>query len=378
MTKAIGAIGLGNFAIGLGAFLVVGLLVPIARDMQVNTAEAGLMMVIYAASYALTSPILINVSGSWPRRRMLLGSLALMALGTLTCLLAPDWKLFLIGRALAAVGGGAYTPIAASTVYSLSLPARRGRNLAVIFLSMSLSQAAGIPFGIWLETLIGWRQVLVSVLALTLASSVAILLTTPGRISSSRPPTSFRLLLVNGRALVSLLLTVLQVSAYNVIYTYIGPLALKTAVATPMVMLLVIGISNSVGGLLVGPIADRFGPHRLLMFVLAAFAAILPVFSLGSIPIAVLLGATFAWGFTSGFFMVPQQMTLVRDAPDHQTLVLSLNATATYIGVALGSAVGGLVISRAGLDCLGLVASGIALAGLAIFNLHPGRRGLDG
>ncbi|MDR5654793.1 MFS transporter [Ruixingdingia sedimenti] len=376
MSKAIYAIGAGNFAIGLGAFLVVGLLVPIAQDMRVSNAGAGLMMVVYAATYAVSSPLVVNLSGTWPRRAMLMGSLAILGGGTLVCALAPDWNTFLIGRAICALGGGAYTPIAASTVYTLSAPERRGRNLSVIFVGLTLSQAAGIPVGIWLETLIGWRMVLAVVLLCILAALLAILLSTPRRIGFPKPPASYRLLLVNARALTALLLTVLQVASFNTVYTYIGPLALDRGESSPFLLLLVIGIASAIGGFLAGFMVDRLGPWRVLVLVLASQLVLLPLFSLGALPLAAVMAVAACWAMLSAFFMVPQQMALVRDAPDHQSLILALNATATYIGVALGGGVGAAVIGWSGLGGLGLVASllsGVGLAVLFAFRPHRGR-----
>ena len=59
--------------------------------------------------------------------------------------------------------------------------------------------------------------------------------------------------------------------------------------------------------------------------------------------------------------MAGQQARLVSLDPESAPVLLSLNAAAIYIGAALGSAIGGLVIDTAGLAYLGLTASGLAV-----------------
>jgi DHA1 family inner membrane transport protein len=53
-----------TFVIGLGAFVVVGLLSRIAADFHVGVATAGLLMTVYGLTYAVTSPLLVSAVGS--------------------------------------------------------------------------------------------------------------------------------------------------------------------------------------------------------------------------------------------------------------------------------------------------------------------------
>jgi predicted MFS family arabinose efflux permease len=58
--------------------------------------------------------------------------------------------------------------------------------------------------------------------------------------------------------------------------------------------------------------------------------------------------AMFGWSF-----MVPQQARLVRQTPQRQSVVLSLNAAAIYVGASIGSAIGGAIVAGYGLEALG-------------------------
>ena len=52
-----------NFAVGAGAFLVIGMLSPLAQSLSMSKVQAGWVMSAYALGYALTSPVLIALTG---------------------------------------------------------------------------------------------------------------------------------------------------------------------------------------------------------------------------------------------------------------------------------------------------------------------------
>ena len=55
-------LALCNFAVGMGAFVVVGVLSPLAESFAISKAQAGWVMTAYALVYAVASPVL------WPAR----------------------------------------------------------------------------------------------------------------------------------------------------------------------------------------------------------------------------------------------------------------------------------------------------------------------
>ena len=59
-----------NFIIGIGAFLVIGAMVPIIEDLGVSAARGGWIMTSYAIGYAVLSPVLVSVTGGIGRQRL--------------------------------------------------------------------------------------------------------------------------------------------------------------------------------------------------------------------------------------------------------------------------------------------------------------------
>ncbi len=83
-----------------------------------------------------------------------------------------------------------------------------------------------------------------------------------------------------------------------------------------------------------------------------------------SLPGALVLAL--ASGVFGGMLMVPQQHRLFSLAPDAPTVALGLNGSAIYGGGALGAALGGVVLSSAGIWWVGPVAAFVALLAFAL------------
>jgi DHA1 family inner membrane transport protein len=354
----IATLAAGNFAIGMGAFVVIGVLSPLAADLGLSKTGAGLIMTIYAVAYAVLSPLLVAASGRLGRRTVLAVGLAVFALASLLAVVAWNGPALYAARILAAVGGGLFTPVAASVAFSASAPEARGRALARVFLGMTLSQALGIPLGSFVGYTFGWRAAFAIVLVLSVATLVLVLRTVPRRVAFQ--PNSLSTLveaLADWRSLVSILVTATIISAPYFVYTFITPL-LEARMGFGRdgvtLVLLAYGAGAVAGSWAAGIWTDRFGPLGTIYGVLAVQVVLMPVFSFLPVPLPVLLLVTFLWAMFGWSFLVPQQTRLMRQAPQRQAVVLSLNAACIYIGASLGSAVGGVVAENFGLDWLGI------------------------
>ena len=124
-----------------------------------------------------------------------------------------------------------------------------------------------------------------------------------------------------------------------------------------------------VGYLAAGVSADRLGTRKTLLLLLAVLTAVLLAFPLmrGALGSSVFL--LILWGLVSFAFQAPQQSRLIGLAPSAQNAVLSLNASAIYVGTASGSFIGGLVVDNVGLEALSWVGGSIAAVGVLLMLL---------
>lgn len=50
------------------------------------------------------------------------------------------------------------------------------------------------------------------------------------------------------------------------------------------------------------------------------------------------------WGMSFALLFIPQQQRLLNIAPEHANVILALNNSALYLGIASGAAIGGLAL----------------------------------
>lgn len=372
MPRLLVLFALVNLVIGSGAFVIGGILTPLAAGLGVSEPAAGQAMTAYALSTALLAPLALMSTGGWPRRRALVASLALFTLGNLLCAMADSLAALMAGRVLMGVGA-VFTPIAAGIAVATVEPPQRGKALALVFLGISLSYVVGVPVGAWLGLAYAWHTPLwlfTGLGAVALLATMAWVprdLRAPGA-SLSRLPE----LMARRDVLAVLALTLAYFVAIFAVFSYIGPV-LQALV--PMgreqqsLTLAIFGLAGVAGTLIGGAANDRFGPRRCLwvqLSVLGTTMALLPL-TRGSWP--ALMAALVTWGIAGFGLMVPQQARLAALAPAQAPLLLSLNTSMLYLGTALGAVVGGSLAGRLGFAQLGWAGVPFVACGLAILAL---------
>lgn len=364
-----------NLVIGTSAFVVAGILGPIATDLGVSLAAAGQTMTAYALATALLAPLALMASGRWPRKRVLVAAMALFTLGNATCALAQQLGTLLAGRVL--MGAGAvFTPVAASLAISLVEPARRGQALAFVFLGASLSYVIGVPLGSWLGLRYGWATAVAVATVASALATVALAWRVPAHVQA--PGASFAGLggvLARRDVVAVLALTLLYFTAIFAVFSYIGPV-LQALVPMSGEMqaltLTLFGLAGVAGSLAGGAASDRFGAERCLRVQLVVLGATMALLPLTAGHWATMMAALVVWG-TAGFGMMPpQQSRLAHLAPAQAPLLLSLNNSMLYGGTALGAAIGGLAMQPLGLARLSWV--GVPLTAAAMGLLWLGAR----
>lgn len=364
MVLRILVLSLGSFAVGTGTFVVTGVLTDIAEDLSVSVASAGLLVTVFATTFAVGSPVLVGAAGNVGRRRLLVGALVLFALANVAAALAPSFSVLLGARVAAACGAAVFTPVASAVAASFAPPELRGRALSVRTMGVNIAWLVGVPLGTVVGGHYGWRTsfVLVTVLATVAALGVRTLL--PAVEASARGGFLSNLRVVKSGAVVAGLgLTILALMASFVVLTYVRPvLENLTHFATGGVglMLAVFGLASIPGALLGGYVADRWGYRISMITVLAVLSVSLFSFSVlsaaqaGSVLTVVgTVAALVAWSVAAFAFLPLQQYRLIEVAPEGQNAALALNASAIQAGQGIGAGLGALALYYGSVEVLG-------------------------
>ena len=358
-----------NFVIGMGAFLVIGLINPMSQDLGISTAQTGWVLTSYALAYGVLSPVLVSATGRIGRRRILAAGLGIFAIASVLSAISPSEPVLFASRIIAAAGAGMFTPVAASVAAGLSAPERRARALAAVFFGLTLAQVFGVPAGSFIAYTFGWRLAFVVVALLALPCLWLIWSRVPAGLSFQAVTLKdLSKTLQNGRVMLAVLFTTTFLSAIYVVFTYLSPLLAETMGFGRngiSIALVVSGFGAVAGNILGGMVADRIGPVRTLISLSILQTLSLPLFSTLPYPEITVLVLIFCWSTFGWSFMAAQQVRLISMAPETASVVLALNAAAIYIGAALGSAIGGVVLGSHGLHALGIAGGLMAIVAIA-------------
>jgi len=368
----------GAFAVGTSAYVVSGVLPAVSAELDVSVTAAGQLTTAFALAYAVSAPLLATITARWERRRLLLAALLVAALGNAISAVATTYPLLLSGRIVAALGAAAYTPAATLFATALRPPAERGRAVATVFGGLTLALALGVPIGSLLAGNIGYRSVFALVAVVSIVTAVAVRMQLPLMAGSPAVPLRERFAVAADRRVLTVLaITVFGVVATMSVYIYVVPLLTATtglAGSTIGGLLLAYGLGAIVGNTWGGLATDRFGSIPTLVATLAGFVimiATLPLTATTAVGAAV---ALFVWSVFTWSFNPPVQNLLLELAPTGG-LVLSLNASAIYLGMGLAGVLGGAVIGTVGVLALPEVGAvlGLVVVGL-LFLLRAGTR----
>ena len=356
------ALTAGAFGIGTTEFVIMGLLMQVAADLQVSIAAAGLLISGYALGVFVGAPLLTAATQRMPRKAVLVALMIVFTLGNLACALAPNYELLMTARVITSLAHGTFFGVGAVVATGLVSEDRKASAISIMFTGLTVATLLGVPAGAWLGLEYGWRATFWAVTAIGVFATVIIATLVPAD-RSALAPLAFRdELRVVGRpqVLLGLLMTVLGFGGMFTVYAYIQPLLTQVtgfADAAVSPILLVFGVGMIIGNLVGGRFADRrlatalLGTLALLVLVMGAMG-----FALHSRWAMVLF--TGLLGAAAFATVSPLQLWVLRKARDAQSLASSLNIGAFNLGNALGAWLGGVVISHGlGLSALPWVAA---------------------
>ncbi|MFI6598739.1 MFS transporter [Nonomuraea sp. NPDC050536] len=370
MYRPLIVLALGVFAVGTDSFVIAGILPEMATSLGVSVTIAGQLITAYALAYAILSPVMAALTGSWPRKRVLLLGLTVFTLGNLATAFLPVFGLVLAGRVVAGLGGALISPTATGTGAVLAPPEKRGRAIAVVMTGLSAATALGAPIGTAVASLTGsWRATLLLIVVLSVIGMIGVAWLLPAVPGSEPVGLRQRLAPVaDPRIAVTLLTSLLLYTGLFTVYSYISlsfARATHGSGTTLALLLFIWGTSATVGTLVSGPLIDRLGSRRVINTAIAMAAidfALLPWTSANVVTAAL---ALVIWGLAGWGAIAPQTHRLLSVRPAAAPMLTGLASSSVYVGVSAAGAVGALGVAWVGpylLGPFGAVLIALALA----------------
>jgi DHA1 family inner membrane transport protein len=360
MDRRLLVLALGMFAMGTDNFVVAGILPGVANSLGTSVSLAGQMVTIYALSFALLAPVMAAIAGQWSRKALLVSALGIFVVGNIISALASSLELMLVSRALAGLGAAMFAPTALGVATAIADPERRGRALATVTAGLAGATALGSPIGTAIGGVGTWRTTLWFVAGLGLLSMLGVWallrsIPMPVRISLRARLAPLH----DARIALTLLTTMFAFGGFLMVYTYAGLVFDRATGGDERLLaalLLIWGVAATLGNIAVGRLVDVFGSRAIIDGLLLVAIANFCLLPWSSASPGASAAALCIWGVCGWGLIVPQQHRLVASAPNVASLLLALNNTATYAGLACSGLIGGMVILVVDHHYLSLVA----------------------
>jgi len=349
---AVLAMSLAAFALVASEFLPVSLLTPLATDLHITEGQAGQGISVSGLFALLTSLVIAAVAARVERKRLLLLSLTLLMIisGTVVAF-APNYSVFMLGRALIGVAIGGFWSLSAATAMRLVPAAQVPRALAIVNGGNALATVIAAPLGSFVGGLIGWRGAFFCVVPVAVLAAAWLMFSLPS-IKAQGAAKNGRLLGLMKRKPVAL--GMLAVSVFFMgqfmLFTYLRPFleaVTQVSVSRLSLILLVLGLAGLVGTLLIERLLKKSVFLTLIIIPLVMAGIALALVKVGSsmVVTTLLLGL---WGLVATAAPVGWWTWLSTTLPDDAEAGGGLMVAIIQLAIASGAIVGGLVFDWSG------------------------------
>jgi len=353
------------FLVGTELFVFSPLLPTLAVYYDVSASVAGLAVTTFSFSYMVSAPLFGHFSDRIGKRRVLICCLLAFGTANLLTASATEFPWLLALRLFAGAAAAGVSPSIYALVGDAAPPHRRATWLAMTVSGLLVSLAFGASPAALVGATFGWAPLFIALAAFSLALIPLNCWVWPsqrGQTVAVAPQLDILCVASLTRRLMPM--TVWSTGLYGV-YTYLGAGLVTFGFSRSQVAraVTIYGCGAIAGSLIGGRLADRLGAKYtagvslaglsacFFLLVLALRSGVLVDFSVG-------LSAAVAQ-----LFFPAQQSGLAKDFPGRRGAVLAWNNSALFLGISLGSLIGGEAVAIGSFDTTLIVCATISLIG---------------
>lgn len=368
--KKIWILTIGMFALGMDAYIVAGLIPSISKSFNKSSSAIGQGVTVFTLFFSISAPIFSTILAKSPVKKILIIAFSIFTLANIITAISMNYMLYIVSRAIAGLGAGVSSPIAISASNHLVSEKHKGKAIAFTVGGMSVGTVIGVPLGLEIANISNWRFAMLVIIVISFIALISISILMP-KFKIETPPNlkdRFQLFL-NKHVLRVISVTLCAAIASLGLYTYLADI-IKTNTDTKNLThyLTAWGIGGLIGSFGIGFIIDRFKNTRFVMLIILILLAL----SFGLIPISInlpILGLIpfILWGAMGWATQAPQQHILLKKHPEYGGSAVALNSSINYLGSAMGSAIGGIILFNANsTNVLIYSALGITIIGILL------------
>jgi DHA1 family inner membrane transport protein len=302
---------------------------------------------------------------------MLLG-LAIFAVATVGCVVAPNLPLLVLARCVSGIGAAIIVPAAFAFAGDLPTPAERTRAIGLVASMFPLSTLLGLPIGALAALLAGWRASFVFIFLVGVAA-LALVARLPREADRPRPTTSYlatyAVLRTERRALPVFLVTFVWLCGSFGAFIYLGEFVHERFAIPPnqaSFVYVLVGVGGLIAARVSGRIVAAIGPRATVMAGISLFVTGAAVMPLTTFSLPLTLAVFGMWAFGTWFALPAIQGVVASISDTARGTLLAFNAAAQNLAFVVAPILIGALIGVGGFDLSMRVAAAIGVLALAI------------
>ncbi len=155
---AVVCLSLSTFLLVGLEFITVSLLTPIAQDLGISEGLAGQAITVSGFFAVITSLFGNGLLRNMDRRSVVLLYTTILVISSPAVAMAPNFAVFLVGRALVGVAIGGFWSLSTAILARLATGANLPKAIALLQGGTAFALVIAAPVGSFLGALIGWRE----------------------------------------------------------------------------------------------------------------------------------------------------------------------------------------------------------------------------
>ena len=342
---------LGTFGILSTEMGVVGILPQIAQYFNVNIAQAGLFVSMFALTIAICAIFMPLLFSKYDRKKSFILVLGIFTVFTFISAFVKDFNIALICRIIPAIVHPVYCGLALTVAAEIVEPEKAQSAVSKVIMGVSAGMIIGVPITTFIATNIGYEMSILWFSAVNFIALIATIIffpSLPGKKQSYGSQVSVAKTKI---FIISVLGVIFINGGLYTSYAYISEfLNTVTAIFSTelSIVLFIYGVASIVGNWLGAKLLNKNSNKTILTIPIAIILILLAMFYLGEfkIPTTIIMAL---WGLLAGIVNDIAQYLMVSAAPDAPEFANGIFLSMGNIGVTLGTSIAGIVVLNAGI-----------------------------
>ncbi|MRX54029.1 MFS transporter [Bacillus idriensis] len=357
-----------TFVLGTSEFVIVGILTDISSSLQITNSQAGTLVSAFAITFAVATPLVMSATSHFPKRKWMLFLIGAFIILNALCVISSSYLLLLGLRMMTAIVTGVLISLAMMVASETMPTAKRSLAISFVFGGFTLANVVGVPLGTLIAGWYNWNATFTLTALLGGVAFLASFFVLPDLQKQARSSMRDQFsLLTHPRILMAFFIPSLGFGATYSVFTYLVPILKQMEEPGSSISLILFGYGfiSIFSNILAGKIASRNAIGRLrFVFLVQAIVLISLywttnnlIFGLVNIGLMSLMAI---------LLTTSTQLYLIDLAGIYQPkatgLAASLMPVASNVGIAFGSALGGIVYHQGELMNVTWVGGIVAIA----------------